>query len=225
MNNKYNIPNKIYTWKFGNGKPDTMLSDLKALRKAHPDIRMKIIEKEPKISDYFPKNNIYKGENAWEYDLLVVAGAQSYNDLEGIAIFANADICPVWAEFLIGDDLEIISCPKAKQKENQTKKAVKSKKDAAFEQERIKFRRQIRELSAEKKEVDKEAEGLRIKLDAAEENIRQQKEWIDRLLEYTDLSENEMQAIVEIDKTLANATEKFSTLESILHKYGSGIFR
>lgn len=76
-------------------------------------------------------------------------------------------------------------------------------------------------MSAEKKEADKEAEGLRIKLDVAEETIRQQKEWIDRLLEYTDLSENEMQAIVEIDKTLANATEKFSTLELFINIEGA----
>lgn len=132
MNNKYNIPNKIYTCKSGNGEPDTMLSDLKALCKAHPNIRMKIIENGSKISDHFPKNNIYKGEPFWKYDLVVITGAETYNDLEGIAIFANADICPVWAEFLIGDDLEIISCSKAKQKENQTKKAVKSKKRCGF---------------------------------------------------------------------------------------------
>lgn len=95
----------------------------------------------------------------------------------------------------------------------------KSKKDLAFEKERISFRRQIRELteqlSSEKRKYSDEIEELQKKLDGSEEELRKMKEWNDRLLEYMDLSKEEMRIIIKKDKTVAKICNNRAAINAI----------
>ena len=71
----------------------------------------------------------------------------------------------------------------------------KSAKDMAFEKERAKFRQQIRELEREVKEEKIKSWKLEELIATKEKEIDELKDWIDRLLGYMDLSEDEMKRI------------------------------
>lgn len=100
-------------------------------------------------------------------------------------------------------------------------KNQKSAKDIAFEKERAKYRKKIRELESDISEFrlaimqkDNELNVLRNELD-------QKKDWIRRLLEYTELSEEDMKAIINKEKSVAVAMKMFGELGSVM----SGIYR
>lgn len=89
----------------------------------------------------------------------------------------------------------------------------KSAKDIAFEKERAKFRRQIRELEREIKNTKIEVVQLKEQLSEKESEISGLKDWIGRLLEYTELSEEDMKKIIlkdKIDSEIANSIRNFS---------------
>lgn len=88
----------------------------------------------------------------------------------------------------------------------------KSKKDIAFDKERYKYRREIRELQREIKENLCEIEVLNRKIFELEESIRQKDEWIRRLLEYTELSEEDMKSQIQKDR---NVSEVISHIEEM----------
>ncbi len=66
-----------------------------------------------------------------------------------------------------------------------------SKKDIAFEKERVKFRQEIRNLTKENKDKEETINNLLQENMKLENKIEEQKDWIERLLEYCDLSEDE----------------------------------
>lgn len=89
----------------------------------------------------------------------------------------------------------------------------KSAKDIAFEKERIKFRSKINELTnclnTKQKQIDELNEIIREK----DQIIIQQKEWIERLLEYTEMSKEDLQKFINSEKDKAEIREKMlSTL-------------
>lgn len=65
-----------------------------------------------------------------------------------------------------------------------------SKKDIAFEKERVKFRQEIRNLTKENKDKEETINNLLQENMKLENQIEEQKDWIERLLDYCNLSED-----------------------------------
>ena len=95
----------------------------------------------------------------------------------------------------------------------------KSPKDMAFEKERAKYRGQIRELEREIKDIKIEKIQLKEQLAELEQEIEGLKNWIERLLEYTELSEEDMKKIVMKDKLSAEITSQMVSINRIFEKY------
>lgn len=92
----------------------------------------------------------------------------------------------------------------------------KSSKDIAFEKERAKYRKQIREAEYESRERLLKIHELEEIIDKKDEEIIRLSDWVERLLEYTGLSEEEMRMIIFKDKidaqfacTMNNVTRMF----------------
>ena len=102
----------------------------------------------------------------------------------------------------------------------------KSAKDMAFEKEKGKLRSQIRELSNCLDKKEKQLEELNAVINKKDEIIRNQEEWINRLLEYTEISKEDMKILMENEKNKAKIQEKIkSTLGFIGAIGGIGIQR
>ena len=71
-----------------------------------------------------------------------------------------------------------------------------SKKDLAFEKERIKFRQEKKTLLKEISDKDKEIEGLKTLVRQINNKIEEQNEWIERLLEYCNLNEDDLKQLI-----------------------------
>lgn len=100
----------------------------------------------------------------------------------------------------------------------------KSAKDIAFEKERAKFRSNIRELSnclnIKQKQIDELNEAIREK----DQVIAQQEEWIERLLEYTEIPKEDLQDLINSEKDKAEIREKISTTLGIIGMVGGRNF-
>lgn len=92
----------------------------------------------------------------------------------------------------------------------------KSAKDIAFEKERAKFRSKIRELinclNTKQFQIDELKEVLKEK----EQLIIQQEEWIERLLEYTEMSKEDLQILISNEKDKAEIREKLSSAFGVI---------
>ena len=95
-----------------------------------------------------------------------------------------------------------------------------SAKDLAFEKERSKFRSEIRKLTDCLNDKEKQIDGLNETVREKDEVIRQQEEWIFRLLEYTELSKEELQNLIESEKDKAKIRESVTTTLGILGMVG-----
>ena len=91
----------------------------------------------------------------------------------------------------------------------------KSAKDIAFDKERAKYRGQIRELEREIKNIKIEKIQLKEQLAELEQEIEGLKSWIERLLEYTELSEEDMKKVVLKDKLNAEVASQIASLHRI----------
>lgn len=102
-------------------------------------------------------------------------------------------------------------------------KYKKQAKDIAFDKERAKFRSEIRNLTEclnnKQKQIDELNEAIREK-DAV---ISQQKEWIERLLEYAELSEEDMKQLIEKDRKTAEIIDNFANMQRIFGRFGNFI--
>lgn len=103
-------------------------------------------------------------------------------------------------------------------------KQQKSAKDRAFENERAKFRIEIRRLTNCLNDKQKQIDGLNETVREKDEVISQQKEWIDRLLEYTEMSKEDLQALIEREKDKAEIRERVSTTLGIIGMMGGTNF-
>lgn len=79
-------------------------------------------------------------------------------------------------------------------------KKTKSAKDLAFDKERAKCRKEIRELSSQliKQRID--IDRLKQDIDRKDMELQEKDEWIRRLLEYMDMSEEDMRKIIQYEK-------------------------
>ena len=90
---------------------------------------------------------------------------------------------------------------------------AKGKKfDAAqkhFEGKKIELEKQIKVLTSRVSEQNKTISEQRGQIDALSSENQQLKEWIERLLEYTELSKEDIKAACEKDKKIASAMSVF----------------
>lgn len=103
-------------------------------------------------------------------------------------------------------------------------KINKSAKDIAFDKEREKFRSEIRNLKYQIQYRDKQIEELGETVRQREEELFKLNEWIERLLEYTEISKEDLKKLIESEKEKVEVREKISTTLGILGMFG-GNFR
>lgn len=92
----------------------------------------------------------------------------------------------------------------------------RSAKDIAFDKERAKYNKRIRELESQLKEKDEIINFQ--KEDLA--RMEQLEDWVNRLLEYTELSEDDMKNIVNKEKTTAKIINDFSSMAKAVRRIG-----
>ena len=95
----------------------------------------------------------------------------------------------------------------------------KSAKDIAFDKERATFRKQIRELEREVSNTDLEIRKLKEVISQKETEITGKDDWIRRLLEYMDLSKDDLKRFIENEKAKADIRDRFSTVDKMFSKY------
>lgn len=95
-------------------------------------------------------------------------------------------------------------------------KRTKSAKDLAFDKERAKYRKEIRELNCQviKQRID--IEELKQDIDRKNMEIAEKDDWIRRLLEYMEMSEEDMRKIVQKDKIILEVAERFSDINKMV---------
>ena len=103
-------------------------------------------------------------------------------------------------------------------------KQQKSAKDIAFEKERAKFRSKIRNLQYQIMDMDNKIKELNEVISDRENELRQQAEWIDRLLEYTEISKEDLQSLIESERDKAEIRERISTTLGIIGMIGGRTF-
>lgn len=99
-------------------------------------------------------------------------------------------------------------------------KNEKSKKDLAFERERTKYRHEIKDLQRKVKENLREVEVSNQKIAELEESIREKDEWINRLLEYTELTEEDMKNQIQKDKNVSEVINHMQEMNDIIFGFG-----
>ena len=98
-------------------------------------------------------------------------------------------------------------------------KKTKSAKDIAFDKERAKYRKEIRELSSELIKQRLDIDKLKQDVDRKDMELLEKDEWIRRLLEYMDMSEEDMRKIIQKDKTIAEAAERLSDIDKMVSRF------
>lgn len=98
--------------------------------------------------------------------------------------------------------------------------ASKSAKDLAFEKERAKYRKQIRELESAVVQKTNENAELREQISRTEEKCLELQDWVSRLLEYTEMSEDDMKKIIQKEKNTAEVMEHFNRFMGITKMFG-----
>ena len=99
-------------------------------------------------------------------------------------------------------------------------KTKKSAKDLAFEKERAKLRSEIRNLQYQILDMDNQIKELNEIIFDRENELRQQSEWIDRLLEYTEISKEDLQMLIKSEKDKAEIRERVSSTLGIIGMVG-----
>lgn len=87
-----------------------------------------------------------------------------------------------------------------------------SSKDMAFEKERAKFRQRIRELEYETKQAKIAEYEAKAALKEKESEIEQLNDHIERLLEYTELSKEDLVILLESEKRKAEFAHLYGSM-------------
>lgn len=98
-------------------------------------------------------------------------------------------------------------------------KKTKSAKDLAFDKERAKYRKEIRELNSLVSKQNINIDRLKQDIDRKDMELVEKDEWIRRLLEYMDMSEEDMRKIIQKDKTMAEAAERLSDINNMVSRF------
>lgn len=96
-----------------------------------------------------------------------------------------------------------------------------SAKDIAFEKERAKYCKEIRALEHDISSLRVAVMQKDNELNLLRNELELKSDWIRRLLEYTELSEDDMRAIIDREKNKAAVMKMFGELSGVI----SGIYR
>lgn len=99
-------------------------------------------------------------------------------------------------------------------------KTGKSKKDIAFDKERAKYRHEINDLQRTISNQLVEISNLSKRISELEDSVRQKDEWIHRLLEYTELSEEDMRKQIKKDKNISEVLEHINDMNNLICGFG-----
>lgn len=95
----------------------------------------------------------------------------------------------------------------------------KSAKDIAFDKERAKFKKEIASLQRTITYQLAEISDLNKKLNALSNELREKDDWVQRLLEYMDLSEDDLKKFINNEKIKADIYDSFGVMDKIFSKY------
>lgn len=96
----------------------------------------------------------------------------------------------------------------------------KSKKDLAFDKERAKYRHQIRELEIQLRQKDIDIREKEERVIEVERKNAELQDWIDRLLEYTEMSKEDLKMLVEGEKTKTEVAERLNAMFKVTSLFG-----
>ncbi len=100
----------------------------------------------------------------------------------------------------------------------------KSAKDIAFDKERAEFRKQIRELEREIRDKELNIRELKDVIVQKDTEIDEKNDWINRLLEYMDLSEEEFAKFRENEKIKSDFKDGCDFVDKIFSRYFGRFF-
>lgn len=89
-------------------------------------------------------------------------------------------------------------------------KPKKSAKDMAFDKERANYRKKIRELERDVAEFQLAIMQKDNEIRILQNELEQKSDWIRRLLEYTELSEEDMREMINKEKNVSAVMKMFS---------------
>lgn len=95
----------------------------------------------------------------------------------------------------------------------------KSAKDIAFDKERNKFRSEIRKLQNEVNNKNTEISELKLALSKKENEITEKDDWIQRLLKYMDLSEEDLKKFIEKEKMECTVIRNMHDLGKLFSRF------
>ena len=95
-------------------------------------------------------------------------------------------------------------------------KQKQSAKDIAFEKERVKFRKKIRELEHDLASTKCLVMQKDDELSTLRSELSQKEDWIRRLLEYTELSEQDIRTIIQEEKSHEQTIKMFKELGDVI---------
>ena len=101
-------------------------------------------------------------------------------------------------------------------------KRVKSAKDIAFDKERHRLCSEIRGLEALVAQRDRQLLELQEIIHQKDTELAEAKDWIERLLEYTEMSKEDLQLLLTSEKDKAEIQERLKTSLGILAMLGGG---
>lgn len=99
-------------------------------------------------------------------------------------------------------------------------KKNRSAKDIAFDREREKYRKEIKDRDTLITELHHLVKQLEESVRERDNKIAECNDWIRRLLEYMDLSEDDMKKIIQKDRNMAEVSKRLLDLNRLV----SGLF-
>ena len=100
-----------------------------------------------------------------------------------------------------------------------SKNREKSAKDKAFDKERFEYHRRIRELESEAHKKDIEIYKLKETLGQKDMLLAEKDDWINRLLEYIDMSEDDLKKFIQKQKKETLAIEHLDSFRDIIGRF------
>lgn len=98
-----------------------------------------------------------------------------------------------------------------------------SAKDKAFEKERIAHRREVRALEGKIKDLMLEKSDLKVQLSESQSKVLQLEEWVSRLLELVDLTEEKLKAMIKRSEDLGEISSALAIIMKGLR--GCGLWK
>lgn len=126
----------------------------------------------------------------------------------------------VWKEKYEKQVLEEIINPIEEKMEEMGACKTNQKKDLAFDRERAKYRKEIRERDSTIIHQLSKISELETELREANDKIAQQQDWIKRLLEYMDMPEDEMKKRIQNERVKDDIIDRLGTIDKVFGRFG-----